>query len=143
MKVTKRQLKRIIKEELKVVKRNNNKLNENRVEISEYDDFVLVNYMVDEAYTIGYSVDDIRRLIAVLEAAIPKAEAGELEIVVRAGYFRVHIWYLLITAVLQLKEAEYPRVAYTEMPLRGISAESAAAYTHAPAPAADTRGYAA
>ncbi len=79
MKVSKRQLKRIIKEELKVVKRNNNKLNENRVEISEYDDFVLVNYMVDEAYTIGYSVEDIRRLIAVLEAAIPKAEAGELE----------------------------------------------------------------
>ena len=79
MKITKRQLKRIIKEELKVVKRENNRLNENRVEISEYDDFVLVNYMVDEAYTIGYSVEDIRRLIAVLEAAIPKAEAGELE----------------------------------------------------------------
>ena len=79
MKITKRQLKRIIKEELKVVKRENNKLNENRVEISEYDDIVLVNYMVDEAYTIGYSVADIRRLIAVLEAAIPKVEAGELE----------------------------------------------------------------
>ena len=79
MKISKRQLKRIIKEELKIVKRKNNRLNENRVEISEYDDIVLVNYMVDEAYTIGYNVDDIRRLIAVLEAAIPKAEAGQLE----------------------------------------------------------------
>ena len=79
MKISKRQLKRIIKEELKIVKRKNNRLNENRVEISEYDDIVLVNYMVDEAYTIGYNVDDIRRLIAVLEAAIPKVEAGELE----------------------------------------------------------------
>jgi uncharacterized radical SAM superfamily protein len=79
MKITKNQLRTIIKEELKVVKRENNKLNENKVEISEYDDFVLVNYMVDEVYTIGYSVEDIRRLIAVLEAAIPKAEAGELE----------------------------------------------------------------
>ena len=79
MKITKKQLKRIIKEELEVVKRENNKLNENKVEISEYDDLVLVNYMVDEAYTIGSSVEDIRRLIVVLEAAIPKAEAGELE----------------------------------------------------------------
>ena len=79
MKITKRQLKRIIKEELKVVKRKNSKLNENKVQISEYDDIVLVNYMVDEAYTIGYGVEDIRRLIAVLEAAIPKVEAGELE----------------------------------------------------------------
>ena len=42
-----------------------------------------------------------------------------------------------------VKAAEYPRVADTELPVRGISAESAAAYSHAPAPAADIRGYAA
>ena len=42
--------------------------------------------------------------------------------------------------VVDSKAPEYPRVAYTELPVRGISAESAAAYSHAPAPAAD-RGY--
>jgi len=35
MKITKRQLKRIIKEELKIVKRENNRLNEARVDMAE------------------------------------------------------------------------------------------------------------
>ena len=76
MKITKRQLKKIIKEELKIVKRENNRLNEARIQYSEDYGYVIFDPNEYNALTIGWSERDIRDLISQLEAAIQSGPEG-------------------------------------------------------------------
>ena len=76
MRVSKRQLKKIIKEELKIVKRENNRLNEARIQYSEDYGYVIFDPNEYNALTIGWSERDIRDLISKLEAAIQSGPEG-------------------------------------------------------------------
>jgi len=68
MKITKRQIKQIIKEELKIVKRKNNKLEEAlKLEQDGYEFILVQGY--ENAMELG-SKRDIEKLIAMLQEAL-------------------------------------------------------------------------